>query len=280
MLSEEPHADVALAGFPTEWREPELRVFLAPIGEYEEVKIINRSDTPVCLIRAKATTLPALLSARLKTCRLMSSGLQVVMAREHVPQVKPVSFLEYKFRREDRAALLNLRSQTELNGSPCTILKYDQQSSRWLVRLDSELEDNEILVSEANLLPLWLNPAQPTPESQTLTPPAADSAAPEAPEAEEEMSAEEEGGEENDATMQDADDAASEAEGNESKASKGKVGGVKKLQKLVVLGFLELVTSKLRCVSLSWFMGYFPKNTTSISKSCKEHGLHTIVWMF
>ena len=30
-----------------------------------------------------------------------------------------------------------------------------QESSRWLVRLETEQEDNEILVSAANLLPVW-----------------------------------------------------------------------------------------------------------------------------
>eukprot|EP00438_Fugacium_kawagutii_P004105 Skav201493 [mRNA] locus=scaffold1996:31978:35921:- [translate_table: standard] len=50
---------------------------------------------------------------------------------------------------------IHTRSQTDLNGSPCTVLSYDKEASRWLVRLDMEAEDNEILVSSSNLLPLW-----------------------------------------------------------------------------------------------------------------------------
>eukprot|EP00439_Symbiodinium_sp_Y106_P036849 s6509_g4.t1 len=84
-------------------------------------------------------------------------GLRVVLAtrKDSVHEV-PKALSQHQFQAEERGALHGLRSQTELNGSPCSIVRYDQESRRWLVRLDIESEDNEILVSAANLLPLWL----------------------------------------------------------------------------------------------------------------------------
>ncbi|CAK9103668.1 Low-affinity glucose transporter HXT3 [Durusdinium trenchii] len=157
MLEREPTADLALAGFPN-WQKAEMQVFLGPIGEYDEVKMVKDDyDTPVCLVWVSRGSIPALLAARLKTSRLISQGLQVVLAREHTQDfgTRSSGTRDYQFRNEERVVLLNLRSQTELNGTPCTILRFDSNSSRWLVRLDSEEEDNELLVSEANLLPLW-----------------------------------------------------------------------------------------------------------------------------
>ncbi|CAJ1332221.1 unnamed protein product [Effrenium voratum] len=155
MLGKDPDADVAMAGFPSAWREPELRVFLGPVGEYEDVKVVkDPTGVAVCLVRASEGCIPSILAARLKMSHLTTTGLQVVLSTKEVEDQAPQA--DHQFQKEERAALFNLRSQTELNGSPCTILRYDkEESSRWLVRLETEQEDNEILVSAANLLPVW-----------------------------------------------------------------------------------------------------------------------------
>lgn len=156
MLLEEPTADLSLAGFPASWGEPQMRVFLGPVGDYDSIRVVkDQNDIPVCLVQMRKGHVPALIAARLKTSSLLAEGLKVVLNSNTTPEV-PRSLVGYKFQAEERAALFNLRSQTDLNGSPCTILSYDKEASRWLVRLDLEdPADNEILVSESNLLPLW-----------------------------------------------------------------------------------------------------------------------------
>lgn len=156
ILEQDPSADLAMVGFPTSWREAELQVCVGPVCDCDRLRLVkDHSGIWVCIVQT--SSIPALLAARLRTSNLAREGLRVVLAtrKDSVHEV-PKALSQHQFQAEERGALHGLRSQTELNGSPCSIVRYDQESRRWLVRLDIESEDNEILVSAANLLPLWL----------------------------------------------------------------------------------------------------------------------------
>jgi len=157
VLEQDPRADVAMAGFPANWREAELQVCLSPVCDCSRLSIVkDTSGVAVCLLQTRRSSVPALLVARLRSSNLAREGLRVALAsRKDAAHQVPKSFLQHQFQAEERGALHGLRSQTDLNGSPCTVVRYDQDSGRWLVRLDIASEDNEILVSAANLLPLW-----------------------------------------------------------------------------------------------------------------------------
>ena len=246
MLEATPEADLALAGFPSSWEEPQMCVFLGPIGEYDFVKIAkDHSDIPVCLVRTRLGHVPALIVARLRTSPLVAEGLEVVLntnATREANTSVPVELESYQFRSKEKAALFNLRSQVDLNGSPCTILSYNKEAARWLVRLDLESDDTDILVSQDNLLPLWMQagalPARKAPLEEASPKSEAEEIAEEDPEAEADAGDAEPNGFEsrrNDAEPEPEREEGSEAEeAPKSKATKGKV---KASHAVVVTGF-------------------------------------------
>jgi len=241
MLEATPEADLALSGFPRSWEEPEMCVFLGPIGEYDFVKIAkDDSDIPVCLVRTRVGHVPALIVARLRTSRLISEGLEVVLNRNATREANevPMELQSYQFRSKEKAALFNLRSQVDLNGSPCTILSYNKEAARWLVRLDLESDDTDILVSQVNLLPLWVQAGASTPAP--LKAPREASASPKSEAEEIAEDADGDGDPEPNGSRGDAEPEPEREEGSEaeeapkSKATKGKV---KASHAVVVTGF-------------------------------------------
>jgi len=136
-------ADIVLVGFPSDWREPELCVFLVPLGGCQQIEIREAHGFQLCMVHLEPTARSIQYAERLRSSLLVSEGLHIEVGSHRKEDAS-------MFRVGQTMMLQNLRSQTELNGQSCIVKEFDQETGRWLVQLKSA-DGDEILVPAENL---------------------------------------------------------------------------------------------------------------------------------
>eukprot|EP00930_Biecheleria_cincta_P009792 TRINITY_DN111613_c0_g1_i1.p1 TRINITY_DN111613_c0_g1~~TRINITY_DN111613_c0_g1_i1.p1 ORF type:complete len:327 (-),score=63.98 TRINITY_DN111613_c0_g1_i1:16-996(-) len=146
--------DLALVGLPADWGEKELCVLFVPLGCLHRLQLRSApSGLRVCLVRLRDDADADAVVKRIRTSLLVAEGLHVVnasSAQDIAPAPSPQKVPEFKI--DQRLKLQKLKSQTELNGEMCTVVRYDDETGHWLVKLDTAGPDNSILVPPGNLV--------------------------------------------------------------------------------------------------------------------------------
>lgn len=149
--------DLALVGLPAEWHEKELCILFVPLGCLHRLQLRSApSGLRVCLVRLRDDADADSVVKRIRTSLLVAEGLHVVNASSAediavaAPAPSPQKVSEFKI--DQRLQLQKLKSQTELNGEMCTVVRYDEETGHWLVKMDTAGPDNTILVPPGNLV--------------------------------------------------------------------------------------------------------------------------------
>lgn len=150
--------DLSLVGLPADWGEKELCVLFVPLGCLHRLQLRSApSGLRICLVRLRDDADADAVVKRLRTSLLVAEGLEVVNANSvediavAAPARSPQQVSEFKI--DQRLKLQKLKSQTELNGEMCTVVRYDDETGHWLVMLDTAGPDSSILVPPGNLVP-------------------------------------------------------------------------------------------------------------------------------
>lgn len=155
LLCETANFDLVFTGFPSDWGEAELHVFLVPLGCCQHLELKKAEGSDACFVTLRPGTdsteiKQRLLSSRLKGLLVEQTG-KPTKTGEDDQQPKVTSGSE-RFTVGQHMLLQNLKTQTELNGQRCVIKGFDEESSHWLVQMDDS--PDELLVAATNLSPL------------------------------------------------------------------------------------------------------------------------------